>query len=640
MALRAMLFLSAALLTAPLAIAQEAGPMPAPPVSHIPAPQDVAYPGTLTLAVDATDTARGVIHVHETIPLVHGGAQVFYYPQWLPGNHSPSGPIQDVAGLAFHAGDAAISWSRDPVTPFAFHVDAPSGARSVTVDFDYLSPVMPGQGRVVVTREMLNLEWNAVLLYPAGYFTRRIPVTASLKFPEGWQMATALETESHTSGSATYKTVDLGNLVDSPVLGGKYFNRVQLDDGAAPVWLDIVGDSAEIVKAKPEQIAPHKALVQQAYKLFGAHHYAHYDFLLGLSEKMSPEGLEHHQSSEDVTTSKYFSHYDQAVGRRDLLAHEYTHSWNGKFRRPADLWVPDYNTPMGDSLLWVYEGQTQFWGFVLGARSGLLTKQEGLDAIAATAAYYAEDPGLAWRPLEDTTTDPISTMRRAIPWRSYRGSEDYYREGQLIWLDADQLIREKTGGRKSLDDFVHAFFGMDNGSYVTKAYTFDDVVAALNGVMAYDWTGFLKARLNTVRPAPLDWIARGGYRLVFTDTPSDFTKKSDTLAKQGNFVYSLGLMLTAKGEASNVEWGSPAFKAGMTTADTIVAINDEDYDADDLKDAVTAAKTGKEPIRLLVKRGKSYRTVSVDYHGGLRYPHFERVEGTPARLDDLLAARK
>jgi predicted metalloprotease with PDZ domain len=638
--MRTQVFLVGALLAASVAIAQEAGPMPAAPTPPMPAAQDIAYPGTIRLAVDATDTARAIIHVHETIPLAHGGSQLLYYPQWLPGNHSPSGPIKNVAGIVFHAGEAVIPWTRDPVNVFAFHVDAPAAAKTLTADFDFLSPVQATQGRVVVTREMLNLEWNAVVLYPAGYYTRRIPVTASLKFPEGWQMATALEPQASAPGAITYKTVDLGNLVDSPVLGGRYFNRVQLDDEGAPVWLDIVGDSAEAVKASPEHIAPHKALVQQAYKLFGAHHYAHYDFLLGVSDKMSGEGLEHHQSSEDVLTAKYFAHWDQATSRRDLLAHEYTHSWNGKFRRGADLWVPDYNTPMRDSLLWVYEGQTQFWGFVLATRAGLLTRQEGLDAIAATAATYANDPGLGWRPLADTTTDPISTRRQPIPWRSYRGSEDYYREGQLIWLDADQLIREKTGGRKSLDDFAHAFFGMDNGSYETRTYTFDDVVATLNGVMPYDWAGFLHERLTTVHPAPLDWVGRGGYRLVYTETPSDFMKKADALGKATSLTYSLGLTLSNKGEASAVEWGSPAFKAGMTMADTVVAVNDEEYDADALKDAVTAAKSGKEAIRLLVKRDKSYRTVSIDYHGGLRYPHFERVAGTPARLDDLLAERK
>ncbi|HUO01433.1 MAG TPA: hypothetical protein VMU31_01540, partial [Rhizomicrobium sp.] len=383
----------------------------------------------------------------------------------------------------------------------------------------------------------------------------------------------------------------------------------------------------------------HKNLVQQAYKLYGSHHYDHYDFLLGLSAHVGGEGLEHHQSSEDVTTPKYFTQWDKTSAGRDLLAHEYTHSWNGKFRRPADLWTPNFNVPMRGSLLWVYEGQTQFWGFVLAARSGLWTKQQALDAFADDAAYYGTSPGRVWRGVNDTTLDPIIASRRPIPWRTYQRSEDYYSEGLLTWLDADSLIRQKTNGRKSMDDFAKAFFGIHDGSFVTVTYTFDDVVKALNSVMPYDWAGFLNGHIGLHPAPPLDGITRGGYRLVYTDKPSERDSSSDSQRKRDSFAYSLGVVLDNKGNVTDVTWGGPAFKAGMSLGTQIIAVNGDDYDSDGLKDAITSSKGNTTPITLLVKKNGAYRTIAVPYHDGLRYPHLERIPGTPALLDALIAAK-
>ena len=348
---------------------------------------------------------------------------------------------------------------RDPVDVFAFHVDVPAGATTLDVNFQFASPVDNNEGRMVMTPDMLNLQWNAVVLYPAGYFARQIMVEPSVRLPEGWEFATALETAASNGGVTTFKPVPLDTLVDSPMFAGRYFKRLDLDPGGpAPVHLNIVADRAELLEVKPEQLEAHRALVQQAYKLYGSHHYDHYDFLLALTDHMGGIGLEHHQSSENGTVPTYFTEWDKNADTRDLLPHEYTHSWNGKFRRPADLWTPNFNVPMRDSLLWVYEGQTQYWGFVLAARSGLLTKQQTLDAIAATAALYDHRVGREWRALQDTTNDPITAMRRPLPWRSWERSEDYYSEGQLMWLDADTLIREKSGGKRSLDDFARTLF--------------------------------------------------------------------------------------------------------------------------------------------------------------------------------------
>jgi predicted metalloprotease with PDZ domain len=356
---------------------------------------------------------------------------------------------------------------------------------------------------------------------------------------------------------------------------------------------------------------------------------------------MSGIGLEHHRSSEDGTDENYFKEWDKLPGTRDLLPHEYTHSWNGKFRRGADLWTPDFNTPMRDSLLWVYEGQTQYWGYVLAARSGLLTKQQALDAIAGTAASLDHRIGREWKTLADTTNDPIVAMRRSIPWSSWQRSEDYYSEGELIWLDADTKIRELSKGKKSLDDFAKAFFGVDNGSWETKTYDFDEVARTLNAVQPFDWAGFLKTRLESHGPgAPLDGVTRGGYRLVYTDTPSDYAKSNETRRKITDLAWSLGFTVGKDNTLVDVLWEGPAFKAGLTQGTTLVAVNGIAYEGDRLKEAVKAAKGGSQPIEILVKYGDRYRTVRIDYHDGLRYPHLERTAGTPARLDDILAPRK
>ncbi|HXL99354.1 MAG TPA: hypothetical protein VN932_05435, partial [Rhizomicrobium sp.] len=556
-------------------------------------------------------------------------------------NHSPTGPIDKLAGLAIHAGAAKVAWVRDPVDVYAFHVAVPNGARALDLDFQFLSAVESKEGRVVMTAEMLNLQWDSVALYPAGYFSRQIMVQASVKLPTGWKFGTALEPAS--AGAANFKPVPFNTLVDSPLFAGKYFSRVDLDPtGHTPVHMDIVADQPEDLAISPAQLQAHRDLVQQAYRLFGSHHYDHYDFLLSLSDRLGGIGLEHHRSSEDGTTPKYFTDWDKTSASRDLLSHEFTHSWNGKFRRPADLWTPNFNVPMRDSLLWVYEGQTQYWGTVLAARSGLWNKQQGLDAIAGAAAGYSDGrPGRQWRPLEDTTNDPISTMRRPIPWRSWQRSEDYYVEGELIWLDADTLIRQLSGGKKSLDDFARAFFGINDGSYVTVTYTFDDIVRALNAVVPYDWAGFLHARLDAIAPAaPLDGLKRGGYALVYTDTPSDLSKSNEKVRKNTDLTYSLGLSADSKGAVTDVLWDGPAFNAGVTVGSEIVAVNGVAYDSDGLKDAIKNAKTDKAPIQLLLKRGDIYRTVALNYHGGLRYPHLQRIAGAPALLDDILTARK
>ena len=631
------LLAAAALLSSPLAAAPLAQPT-APPSMQ--APRDRAYPGTITLAVDASDTERHIFRVREHIPAT-GGPLVLRYPQWLPGTHSPRGPIDRLAGLIVTSGGARLEWRRDPVDVYAFHLDVPAGATSVDVEFQYLSATDAKQGRNEMTPVMLDMPWTSVALYPVGYFTRAIPIAASLTLPAGWQLGTALETASAVGATTHFKTVPFDVLMDSPVYAGRYFRRIELSAAPVPVHLDLFADRPEQLLASEAQIGAHRELVKQAYALFGSHHYDHYDFLLALSTHLGGQGLEHHRSSENATNATYFTEWDKGASLRELLPHEFTHSWNGKFRRGADAWIPDFSQPMRNSLLWVYEGQTQYWGVMLSARSGLQTAAQVRDALALIAASLDNRIGRAWKPLLDTTNDPITASRRPEPWTSWQRSEDYYNEGLLTWLDADTLIRERSGGKRSLDDFARAFFGIDDGSFTEATYTFDDIAAGLNAVEPYDWATFLRNRLDGHGPgAPLDGLARGGYRLVYTDTPSDFAKGADALGKRTDLTYSLGIAVDKDGMLNAVQWDGPAFKSGLTIGTQLMAIGGEAYDPDLLKAAVTAAKTGTAPIELLVKSGDRFRTVLIDYHGGLRYPHLERIGTGPARLDAILAARR
>ncbi len=622
-----------------LARSQEQPQMAATPTpGPIPTPQDRPYPSTITLRIDATDLDRHIFTAHETIPVSGAGDHVLLFPKWLPGDHSPTGELDKFASLVIRANGQDIAWVRDPVDVYAFHVPVPQGVTALDLDYQYLSPVAPNEGRVAMTSTMLSLQWNNILLYPAGYFTRGITMDAGMTLPAGWQFGSGLDVASTTGAVTRFKPVGLNTLVDNPVLAGSHFLREDLAPGAmVPVHLDLTADAPADLAITLAELAFHRNLVTQAGLLFGSHHYDHYDFLLSLSDELGQIGLEHHRSSENGVGPGYFTEWDKTVADRDLLPHEYTHSWNGKFRRPADLWQPNFNTPEGDTLLWVYEGQTQYWGKMLAARSGLWTRQQGLDALALVAATYSNGIGRSWRDLEDTTNDPIIAQRRPIPYRSWQRSEDYYDEGVLVWLDVDTRLRSLSGGKKSLDDFAHVFFGMDNGSFVTKTYTFADIVAALNAVAPYDWAGFLNTRLYATGPqAPLDGITRGGYRLVFNDVETPFQKSAEGVRLYSDFSFSLGVALKADGTVRSVIWGSPAFKAGIVTGTQLVALNGVSFDLGELKQTLR----DKGPLDILMKADRHYRSVHVDYQGGLRYPHLERVAGTPAYLDAILTPRK
>jgi predicted metalloprotease with PDZ domain len=647
--------------------------------AHIPVAQDVAYPGSLTLKVDLADLDRRIFNVHESIP-VKPGPVTLLYPEWLPGNHAPRGPIDGLAGLIITAGGHPVEWVRDPVNVYAFHVQVPAGATRLDLEFDFASPLVRDQGRTVVTPDMVGLQWNTVVLYPAGFYVSRITVNPTITLPEGWEFAGALDVDSRRGVTVRFKPTTLEMLVDSPLFAGRYFRSLDLDPGAkTAVHLNLFADSAETLDVRPQQLAAHHKLVQEAYALLGPPHYDRYEFLLAMSDHFGDIGLEHHRSSENRRPPSYFIDWDKVGAGRDLLPHEFSHSWNGKFRRPAGLATPDFNTPMRNSLLWVYEGLTNYFGAVLAARSGLWSEDFGRQSWASLAANMDRNrAGRTWRALEDTTDQPLITPRRPLSWLSWQRTEDYYTEGELLWLDIDTRIRELTRDKRSLDDFARAFFSGSSGGSSRGAsggvasaagagpgaaadptvaltgtstaggvflgpvtYTFADVVQALKAIAPFDWEKFLTERLYGHGPgAPLDGLTRGGWKLVFTETPSDYVRSLEDQRKAVDFTFSLGFAVSSlTGQLTEVRWGGPAYEAGLTMGTALIAVNGREYRAERLKTAIQLAKLNKQPVELLVKNLDRYKTVRIAYFEGLKYPQLQRIEKSEDRLAAILKPR-
>lgn len=619
------LLIAAALLASVPSAAQERGRSPQTAAR-------AAYPGVIRLEVDATDTDRRIYRVRETVPVARAGRMTLLYPQWLPGNHAPTGQLEKLAGLVIRAGGRTLDWRRDTTNLYAFHVDVPRGVSTLEMEFQFLSPIAADQGgRIVVSPDLLSLQWQAVVLYPAGYPASAITVQPSVRLPEGFTFATALERD----GTA-FRPTSLETLIDSPLYAGRYARTVVLDSGPNPVRLNIFADSPELLEAKPEHLEAHRRLISQADAVFGRRRFDHYDFLVGLTRRLSGIGLEHLRSSENNTAATYFTEWDKNAPARTLLPHEYAHSWNGKAVRPAGIYRQDFNTPIDPRLLWLYEGQTDYWGTVLAARSGLITAEQARADLAGTAATMAAREGRSWRALEDTTFDPAIAYRRPKAWTSWQRGTDYYGEGALVWLEADTLIRERSNGQRSLDDFARRFFSGPPVTTDIQTYTFEDIVRTLNAVEPYDWAGFLRDRVEAANaPPPLGGFTRGGYRLAFTETPSAFATASEATSGSTDLTYSLGLTVGREGAVTNVAWEGPAYDAGLAVGSTVVAVNGFTYDADRLRAAVRR----KAPVELLVRTGDRFRTLAIPYADGLRYPQLQRVENTPARLDDILRPR-
>lgn len=625
-------------------------------LAHAKAPVDAAnlatYPGMLMLKVDLTDAARKIFAVRETIP-VKTGALSLAFPKWIPGEHGPTGPIDGVTGLKISGNGQRIAWRRDLEDMYMLHLEVPAGVSNLDLEFQFLSPAGGNFGAgISATPRLVVLEWNQVLFYPADYASARINIAPSIKVPTGWSVATALEKTTIGKDGTNFKPVSLTELVDSPLMAGLHYKRIDLAPGATPpVHLNIVADRADNLALSDMQILQHQTLVKQAVALFGAQHYDRYEFLLALSERTVHFGLEHHQSSDNRAPAEFFTAPDYYLAGPTLLPHEYVHSWNGKFRRPSGLTTPNFSVPMKGELLWVYEGLTNYLGEVLAARSGMWNAEQYRDALAITAADMDHRPGRAWRPLRDTADQAQVLYNAPHSWENYRRSVDFYAEGTLLWLDVDTRLRELSNGAKSLDNFTQIFHGNDAAfattSHDVKPYDFEDVVKTLNTVQPSDWAAFLRTRLDsTDERAPLDGIRRSGWKLVFTDKPTEVFKAHKKDSKQLNLMYSLGLRVIADrgpgaepGEIVDVLWNSPAFEAGLAPGLKIIAIDGEAFDPDLFTSAITRAQRDKAPIELLVANQDYYSTVRIKYDGGNKYPQLVRIEGKPDLLTAIVTAK-
>jgi len=601
---------------------------------------DADWPGTIALQVDASDIDRRIQRVQERIP-VRPGPLVLWYPKWIPGNHSPTGPINQLAGLVVRGNGRRIAWTRDDVDMYAFHLDVPTGVEAIDVEFQYLSPTAKDQGRVAMTPDMLDLQWHRVLLYPAGFDTDRIRVEPSLTLPLAWQSASALQVAARDGETLRYAPVSVTTLVDSPVYAGRNFRRIALDaEAKQPVFLDAFADAPDQLSIAPKVLDAHRALVAEADRVFGPRPFAHYDFLLAASGAFSRIGLEHRQSSENAVPTGYLAG-DAPFGENTLLSHEYAHAWNGKFRRPSMLWTPNYNLPMRNELLWLYEGQTEYWSIVLAARAGLLAPEQARETLADLAATQAQRRGHDWRSLQDTMFEGIVEFNDAPQaWESWQRAYDFYGEGALLWLDADTRIRELSKGRRSLDDFARAFFGGAKDAGSVSTYVFDDIVAALEAVQPGGWSDWLRQRLDGYAPI-LGGIARGGWTLGYDASPNLAVADAEGADDYDDFRHSLGLGIDRDGGTiSEVVWESPAYAAGLARDLVVVAVDGSAYSAARLRQAIVAAQAGPRPIELLVRQGEHYRTATIDWRDGLRAPHLVRDAGKPDLLSAILAPRR
>ncbi|MBB5326571.1 M61 family metallopeptidase [Tunturiibacter gelidoferens] len=599
-----------------------------------------AQTAPITLSVDLTDAPRKILHATEVMPVTAGPLTVVY-PKWIPGEHGPTGPIDNMAGFFITANGQPIKWERDKVDMFAYHITVPQGVTQLEMKIDFLATAgTSGYSAGGSTSENLALlSWNTLLVYPADTDATKVMFTPSVKLPVGWNLGTALDKDGSSGQTSTFKTLSLEQLVDSPVLAGRYFREIPLAPEISPKhYLDMAADGPEQLDLSKEHIADFDKLVRETGALYKSRHYGSYHFLVTLSDEVAHFGLEHHQSSDDRVPATTFTDDREFVLDGLLLPHEFTHSWNGKYRRPAGLATNNYQKPMEGDLLWVYEGLTEYLGDVLAARCGIWTAEQYKQRLSTIAAEYNNRPGRTWRDIQDTATSAQMFYSTGVGWDNWRLNVDYYDEGELIWLDVDTTIRKMTNGKKSIDDFVAKFHGLggDTGPKVVP-YTFDDVVAVLNDVAPNDWATFLRSRLDSnSSQAPMGGIENGGYKLTYTDKPNSWSTLEDQQSDSFDFWFSIGFHANKVGNISDVLKGGVSDKAGIGPGMKILAVNGRAYSPDVLKAAIHEAKDSGPAVELIVFNTGYYKVVKLDYHDGERYPLLERVSSVPDRLDDIL----
>jgi predicted metalloprotease with PDZ domain len=589
---------------------------------------------TISLKVDATKTPLKLLRIHLAMP-VKSGPLTLYYPKWIPGEHGPEGPISNLTGLKFEADGKTIPWTRDLLDVFTFHVEIPAGVSKLEASYDYIEP----EGGSA-TDKLLVLEWNEAVLYPAGVPAEQLTYEAKLVIPDGWKFGTSLPIANQSGNEVSFKPISLDMLVDSPVITGEYYRAIDITPVGEPIHheLDMVADSDAALNLSPELQKAMTNLVAESGKLFGARHYRDYHFLLTLSEHVAHFGLEHHESNDSRLPERALIGPGAGMALGGLLAHEFVHSWNGKFRRPADLTVPYYEEPMETDLLWGYEGLTDFLGPMLAARSGLWTQDQYHEYMASISAMLGPGrPGRTWRPLLDTAIgEPGVTGGRGGGWLSWRRGTDYYDEGDLLWLEVATIIHRETKGAKSIDDFCQVFHGGPNNGGEVRTYTFDQLVGTLNAVAPFDWASFFHERLDsTSADAPLGGIENAGFKVVFNATP---LKLQGRRANPG-YVYSIGLNVNPEGMVTDSIVGGPAFEAGISSGMKVIGVNGRVYAAELLEDAIKEATDTSKPITLLVVVDDFFQTSTINYHGGERYPHLVRDEAKPDYLDEIIKAQ-
>jgi predicted metalloprotease with PDZ domain len=593
--------------------------------------------GPITLVVDASQApAQNIVRTHEVIP-VNPGPLTLYYPQWIPGEHAASGPIQNLAELDITANGRRLQWHRDPINLYAFKLNVPQGANSIAVDFTYLGATF-GQysSNRLSTPNIFVIDWNQNILYPSYGTNDTTQFDPTLILPGSeWNFATALYDTKRTGNTVTWSTTPLGRLLDSPLDACVNFRQWALWSGPASfpgeATLNVCADTPEELDASGKTVDHYRALVKEMIAMYGARHWHDYHFLLTLSDVMPGEGVEHHESSDDGEGGDYLVNQKALERGGDLLSHEFNHSWDGKYRMPDGLVRSNPNEPYDDSLLWVYEGMTQYYGDVMSYRDGIRDAKDWPDHIAALYANYDNEQGRQWRSLGDTATSGPFLYGAPRGYYSERRGVDFYSEGELMWLLADAIIRDKTGGKESLDTFAREFFGQQNTGPVTIGYDRSQVVDGLNKIVPYDWTGFFHRWVDDVAMHPPAGFEQDGWKIVYNGKPTNAVPKD-------NFVYSLGFTpgFGSGGIVGDVHFGSPAWKAGLGIGYKLAAVNGRSYSADLLYDAVQAAQKSHEPIELLVEKDELYRTIAIPYYDGPRYPHLERIKGQPDRLSEVV----
>jgi predicted metalloprotease with PDZ domain len=593
----------------------------------------------IQLEVNATEAPRNILHARLLIPAAEGPLTLVY-PKWIPGEHGPTGPIDDLTGLKITAGKQGVPWRRDADDMFAFHLDVPAGVESIEVTLDFLLPESGSfSSGGSATAQLLDLNWNQVLLYPQGSKASDVQISASVTLPRGWKFATALTPPGHRmGGAATFATVSLETLVDSPLIAGAFLRSVDLSPKGGPHHeMDVVADSAAALEIPAETVRHYAHLVTEEDAFFGARHYGTYHFLVTLSDHVAHFGLEHHESSDNREGEKYLTDGDELKRGAYLLPHEMIHSWNGKYRRPSGLATPDFQQPMRGELLWVYEGLTDYLGLIMAVRSGLWTNEDFREFVALDAAALDNSMGRTWRPLVDTTDAAQLAYDAPASGRAWRRGTDFYEEGDLIWLEADVIIRQQSGGHKSLEDFARTFYGGGNSAPKVIPYTRDDIVAALNDVVPYDWNNFFQKRIyETTTRAPLGGLEGGGWKLTYTNGVPALLKSREGARKYTDMRYSLGFSVKEDGEVVDVLPGSPADKAGLGPAMKLVAVNNRAWSPELLREAVKSAATNKAPVELLVENAEYFKTCPLNYHEGERYPQLERDPAKPDLLTEIL----